>query len=239
MKKHIPNFITSLNLLCGCIGIGLVYRYKTSALDIAAYMIGLAAVFDFLDGMVARLLNARSEMGKELDSLADVVSFGVLPGIIIFSMLDGVYCEVEGYASYLPFIAFLIPVFSALRLAKFNIDTRQTDSFIGLPTPANAIFFASIPLILLHQPEQIPLFTKLLSSPGILIFLVFLFSFLLVSPLPLFSIKFKDLSWSKNYMQYILISISLLLIIFLQFIAIPFILLLYIILSIINNSKKK
>jgi len=236
MKKHIPNFVTSLNLLSGCIGVGLVLRGGN--LDIAAYMIGLAAVFDFLDGMVARLLNVKSEIGKQLDSLADVVSFGVLPGIIIFSMLDGVYNDAEGVVTYLPFIAFIIPVFSALRLAKFNIDTRQTESFIGLPTPANAIFWASVPLILLHQPEQIPVLTKLLSSPGLLIILIFVFSYLLVSPLPLFSMKFKDMSWGKNHMQYILITVSIALILLLHFIAIPFILLLYIILSIINNFKK-
>ena len=236
MKKHIANFVTSLNLLCGCIGIGMVFMDRH---DMAAYLIGLAAVFDFMDGMVARLLHIKSEFGKELDSLADVVSFGVLPGIIMFSMLEKAFRETEGIGHFVPFIAFIIPVFSALRLAKFNIDTRQTDSFIGLPTPANAIFFASIPLILLHQPEQTSLISYILGNPGILIILILLFSFLLVAPLPLFSMKFKDLSWSGNHMQYILIGSSVILLIFLQYLAIPIILLLYILLSIINNFNKK
>lgn len=236
MKKHIPNFVTSLNLLSGCIGIGLVFR---GYLGIAAYMIGIAAVFDFLDGMVARLLHVKSEIGKELDSLADVVSFGVLPGLIVYSLLDIVFRDSVGLNTFIPFIAFIIPVFSALRLAKFNIDTRQTESFIGLPTPANAIFFASIPLILLHQPDEIPFISAMLGNPAVLLILVFLFSFLLVSPLPLFSMKFKDLSWKQNYMQYILIGASVILIIVLQFLAIPIILLLYILLSIIKNSNKK
>jgi CDP-diacylglycerol---serine O-phosphatidyltransferase len=236
MKKHIANFVTSLNILSGCIGIGMVFKGE---IDIAAYMIGVAAVFDFMDGMVARLLNVKSGFGKELDSLADVVSFGVLPGIIMYSMLDIAFRENEGISQYIPFVAFIIPVFSALRLAKFNIDSHQSDSFIGMPTPANAIFFASIPLILLHQPEQIPFINNILGNPGILIILIITFSLLLVAPIPLFSLKFKDFSWSVNHMQYILIVSSIILLIFLQFFAIPIIILLYLFLSIINNLIKK
>ena len=204
----------------------------------AAYFIGAAAVFDFLDGMAARLLNVKSEFGKQLDSLADVVSFGVLPGMILFNLLETGFVNMTGVFSYLSYIAFLIPICSALRLAKFNIDTKQTESFIGLPTPANAIFFASIPLILLNPSDVLPIVSKLMGSPYVLIVMIVVFSFLLVSPLPLFSMKFKNFSWSKNSMQYILIGSSVILIIFLHYIAIPSIIILYILLSIIKTPNK-
>ncbi len=236
MKKHIPNFVTSLNAVCGCIGIGMAFK---GDLVFASYMIILAAVLDFIDGMLARLLNVKSKIGKELDSLADVISFGVLPGFIMFSLLDMCFNESEGWITYIPFIAFLIPVFSALRLAKFNTDSRQSDHFIGVPTPANAIFISSIPLILYYQPEQIPVISNIFGNPGFLIGLVLILSFLLVSPIQLFSFKFKDFSWSKNSVQYIFLILSLTLIIFLSFVAIPIIFPLYILLSIIKNPNKK
>lgn len=244
MKKNIPNIITILNLACGCVGIGMALRYINNIDDYkyliyASYMIGFAGVFDFFDGMTARLLNVKSTFGKELDSLADVVSFGVLPGLILYCLLNIALEEAENFRAYIPFVAFLIPVFSALRLAKFNIDTKQTDSFIGLPTPANAIFIASIPFILVYQSEQIPFITNILGNPGVLVVLVFLLSFLLVSPIPLFSLKFKDISWSKNSLQYTLIISSVVLLIFFYFLAIPIIFFLYILLSIINNTLKK
>jgi CDP-diacylglycerol--serine O-phosphatidyltransferase len=236
MKKHIPNFITSLNLVCGCIGIGFLFKNN---IPYAAWAIVFAALFDFLDGMFARLLHVKSEIGKELDSLADMVSFGVLPGFIMYAMLDQCVGDAEGWKAFIPFIAFLIPVFSALRLAKFNIDKRQLDKFIGLPTPANAIFIASIPFILYYQPDKIPAISTVLANPGFLIVLTFILSFLLVAPLPLFALKFKDVSWSKNSVKYIFIILSLLLLIFLSFTAIPIILPLYIFLSLISNPLKK
>jgi CDP-diacylglycerol--serine O-phosphatidyltransferase len=236
MKKHIPNFITSLNLVCGCIGIGFLFKNN---IPYAAWAIVFAALFDFLDGMFARLLHVKSEIGKELDSLADMVSFGVLPGFIMYSMLDQCVGDAEGWKAFIPFIAFLIPVFSALRLAKFNIDKRQTDKFIGLPTPANAIFIASIPFILYYDPEKVPAISIVLANPGFLIVLTFILAFLLVAPLPLFALKFKDFSWSKNSVKYIFIILSLILLIFLSFVAIPIILPLYIFLSLISNPLKK
>jgi CDP-diacylglycerol--serine O-phosphatidyltransferase len=234
MKKHIPNFITSLNLLSGCFGIGFVFGGNVI---MASYLIGIAAIFDLLDGMVARLLNVKSEFGKQLDSLADLISFGLLPGIILYSLLRIAFNDAEGFKVYLPFIAFLIPLFSALRLAKFNIDDKQAESFIGLPTPANAIFIASIPLILIQQNETV--ISNLFGNPGFIIVLILILSFLLVAPIPLFSMKFKDLSWAKNYIRYIFIILSVILFIIFYFQAIPIIILLYILLSIINNSVKK
>src|ERR1700740_2323055 len=144
MKKHLPNAITCANLFSGCIGI--VFCFKEN-LIYAAYAIFLAAIFDFFDGLASRVLQSFSGIGKDLDSLADMVSFGVLPSVIIYELFLQAP-QIEHVSTYLNYIAFLIPVFSALRLAKFNIDERQTEIFIGLPTPANAILIASLPLIL-------------------------------------------------------------------------------------------
>ncbi|MGD0710015.1 MAG: CDP-diacylglycerol--serine O-phosphatidyltransferase [Bacteroidales bacterium] len=236
MKKHIPNFITSLNLVCGCIGIGFLFRNN---IPYAAWAIGFAVIFDFLDGLFARLLNVKSQIGKELDSLADMVSFGVLPGFIMFSLLENCFNDGEGWTIYVPFISFLIPLFSALRLAKFNIDHKQTESFTGLPTPANAIFIGSIPLLIAYPSERIPFISSIFANPGFLIMQVFLLSFLLVSPIPLFSLKFKDLNWSKNSFQYIFLLISLMLILLFNYSALPLIIFIYILLSIIKIPAKK
>jgi CDP-diacylglycerol---serine O-phosphatidyltransferase len=186
IKKHIPNFITCLNIFSGCIAIYFAFQANYAAAFIA---ILLAAVFDFMDGFAARILKAFSPMGKELDSLADVVSFGVAPGAIVFSVLSEANIN-----DWLPFIGFIIPAFSALRLAKFNIDERQTSSFIGLPTPANAIFWAGLVFS----------YTDLLvSNPFVLVILTIIFSLLLVSEIPMFSLKFKNASWSSNKIQYL------------------------------------
>ncbi len=220
--KHLPNAITCLNLFSGCCGVWLAFKGNYEG---ATFAVILSAFFDFMDGMVARLVNAYSEMGKELDSLADVVSFGLVPGAMIFSMLspDG---NVENYT----FLAFLIPIFSALRLAKFNIDDRQTTSFIGLPTPANAIFWAGIALSFSDRFS---------ANYLVLIGLTALFSYLLVSEVPMFSLKFKNLSWKDNKLQFIFLGVSLLLIILLQLDAIAPIILWYIILSIIVAFMQK
>lgn len=195
IKKHIPNFITCLNLFSGCVAVLLAFNGNYQGAFIA---ILVAAVFDFLDGFAARLLKAYSPMGKELDSLADMVSFGLAPGIIVFSLLT----ETKIF-EWLPYLAFLIPVFSGLRLAKFNIDERQTSSFIGMPTPANAIFWAGLAFS----------FTPFLVSNGwILIVLTVLFSYLLVAEIPMFALKVKNLVWKENQIQYIFLigSITLL-----------------------------
>lgn len=236
MKKPIPSIITSCSLLAGCIGTGLLFNNEVL---LAAMMILIAAILDFFDGFVARLLNAKSNFGKELDSLADVVNFGILPGLIVFSLLQGVFSDSAGFGIYVPYIAFLIPIFSALRLAKFNTDPRQSDCFLGVPTPANALFIASIPYILAYQSDTIPAITLVLSNPGFIIGLIILLSFLLVAPLPLFAFKFHDLSWKKNYPKFILIFFSLLLLLIFHYVAVPIIFFLYILLSIIFNPLKK
>jgi CDP-diacylglycerol--serine O-phosphatidyltransferase len=186
MKKHIPNFITSLNLFSGCVAAYLAFKGNYPGAFIA---ILFASAFDFLDGFAARLLKAYSPMGKELDSLADMVSFGLAPGAIVFSLLSE-----TGINVLLPFLGFLIPVFSGLRLAKFNIDDRQTTSFIGLPVPANAIFWAG--LVYSFSPF-------LLDTVWLLIILIGVFSYLLISEIPMFSLKFRNVSWTDNQTQYI------------------------------------
>lgn len=229
MKKHIPNFITSLNLFSGCIA--AVYAFN-GQLETAAYFVLIAALFDFMDGLAARALKAYSEIGKQLDSLADMVSFGFIPGIFIYKMLSNTL-SANGLPEYLAYIGFIITIFSALRLAKFNLDTRQTENFIGLATPANTMFFIGVPFIQALPFEALTLF----NNPIILIILTLGFSFLLISEIPLFSLKFKALSLNPNIHRYLLLLISLILIIFFKFAAIPMIIVIYIILSIIFKDK--
>ena len=222
MKKHIPNFITCLNLFSGCIAVYLAFKGNYQG---TFFAILLSSVFDFFDGFAARLLKAYSPMGKELDSLADIVSFGVAPGAIVFSLLS----ETNIY-EWLPFVAFLITVFSGLRLAKFNIDERQTTSFIGLPVPANAIFWAGIVF-------SFPPF--LMNNIWILLFLIGLFCYFLLSEIPMFSLKFKNISWKGNQIQYIFLIVNVILLILLQLNAFAPIIGWYILLSIIVSFFKK
>jgi CDP-diacylglycerol--serine O-phosphatidyltransferase len=229
MKKHIPNAITCANLFSGCIGV--VFAFKGD-LQTAAYFVLLSGIFDFFDGMVARLLNVKSAIGKELDSLADMVSFGFLPGVVMFQLL-----KVSDFSSpYLPYLGFIITVFSALRLAKFNIDERQTEEFIGLNTPMNTLFIVSLPFIALDYPTVI-------GSSILLIAITAITSFLLVSEIKIFSLKFSNMTWAKNKFKFIFLILSALLIVFLKFAAIPFVLVLYIALSVLHfrgiNNKAK
>ncbi len=210
---------------------------------LGVYLILVAAVFDFADGFVARLLHVKSEIGKQLDSLADVVSFGVAPGVAMFQLLT-LSLKVWDFnlPSYTPFIAFIIPVFSALRLAKFNIDERQTDHFIGLPTPANALVIFSFLPMASRQLES-PLFPwgdimyHLVTHPAVLIAATLSLSYLLVANLPLFAMKFKSFRWNENKIRYIFIIIALMLILLFYFVSIPFIIILYITFSLIENSS--
>ena len=227
MRKHIPNAITCLNLFSGCIGIVLAFNGNLIG---ASYAIVIAAIFDFLDGFIARLLSAFSDIGKELDSLADIVSFGVLPSVIIYHLFLQAP-QLGGLSQYINYSAFLIAIFSALRLAKFNIDTRQEENFIGLPTPANALLIASLPLII--AGDNLFLRDYILNA-----FFLFIFSLgmsiLLVLEIPLMSLKFKSLSFNDNLYRYILIILTVLLILIFKFVAVPVVIFLYILLSIIQ-----
>jgi CDP-diacylglycerol--serine O-phosphatidyltransferase len=238
MKKHIPNFFTCCNLLCGCLGLFVVSLDAQNSLTVASYFIFLACIFDFLDGFVARLLNVTSPIGKQLDSLADCVTFGVLPSFMIHDLLThSLDHQEDSFLIFLPAVSFLIAIFSALRLAKFNIDTRQSDSFIGLPTPANAILIASLSLIV-HHTESL-LILDMIVNPVFLIGLTLVTSFLMVAELPLFSLKFKDYTWGNNKTRYILLASSVILLATLNFLGIPLIIFLYIILSFIENKFMK
>ncbi len=240
ITRNIPNVITCLNLLCGCAGIVFAMRNNSQWQVVPALLISLAAVFDFLDGLVARLLNAHSEIGKQLDSLADMVSFGLLPGCILFQMINADFAGLQEDSMHLAYVALLIPVFSALRLAKFNTDLRQTDSFIGLPTPANSLLVASFPLILFSKMSffdtQPPLLTHTILNPWFLIALVPVLCYLLVAELPLFALKFKNFSWINNRIRYVFLGLSLTLLCIFHFSAIPLIILIYILLSVLNKQ---
>lgn len=227
MKRFIPNAVTCLNLFSGCIGI--VYAFK-GELVFAGYAIALAAVFDFFDGMLARALKAYSDIGKELDSLADMVSFGVLPSVIVYQLFLR-SPQIDNISQFLNLSAFLIAVFSALRLAKFNVDERQSENFIGLPTPANALLIASLPMILAEE-------NWFLSSYILNPFFLFIFSLgmgiLLVTEIPLISLKFKSLKLNENLFRYILIVSAVVLVIIFKFAAVPIIIFLYFLLSLIQ-----
>lgn len=223
MLKHLPNTLTSANLLSGCLGIITIFQYP----DIpAAWFIWAAATFDFFDGFSARMLKVSSAIGKELDSLADVVSFGVLPALIMYNMIDA-----NTSIAWLPFIALLIAVCSALRLAIFNVDEKQSDAFIGLPTPANALFLSSLPLLNAAYFEWV-------HNAYVLSTISILFSFLLVAPIPLMAMKFKSFQWKGNEIKFTFAGLAVLLTIILRVQAIPLIILLYILLSFFQKETK-
>lgn len=232
MKKHIPNAITCLNLFSGCLGI--VFAFQDN-LVFAGYAIAIAAIFDFFDGMVARLLSSYSDIGKELDSLADMVSFGVLPSVIVYRLFLQAP-QLDGISIYLNYIAFIIAIFSALRLAKFNIDTRQSENFIGLPTPANALLIASLPLII---AEGNPFISSYIMNPFFLFVFSLGMSMLLVTEVPLISLKFKNLRIDDNLFRYILVFSTLILVIIFKFVAVPIVIFLYFILSLIQFRSVK
>lgn len=196
MKKHIPNSITCCNLISGCIATAFAF---TGDIEVALLWIIIGAVFDFFDGMTARLLHVSSPIGKELDSLADDITFGVAPSTIIFSQLQLMsYPDfLEPLRPYLPFVAYIMAAFSALRLAKFNLDERQALGFIGLPTPANALFWGSLLVGIGEQMYYRP-WTLYLILIGILAS-----SWLLVSEIPMFALKFKHWGWKGNEVKYI------------------------------------
>lgn len=266
-KKHIPSAITCLNLLCGCLAI---VKALDGNISQAAYLIGLAAIFDFFDGMAARILKVSSPIGKDLDSLADMVSFGVVPGVIMFRVLQFTndhfifstlprvtpITQIHTFDHYLPYIAFLIPIFSALRLAKFNNDERQVDAFIGLPTPANSIFFCSIALLIqqtfleyesnprslhdiLSYDLRYDLYMNKLGHPYFLAVVMVVFSLLLVAEIELFSFKFKHFKWKENEVRWIYIIWCILLISIFRFNGIPLTVVSYIGFSMISNFIQK
>lgn len=223
MKKYIPNFITLLNLATGLTGLVFVFH---NDLKLAIYLVFLCGLFDFLDGFAARMLKSYSDMGKSLDSLADIVSFGVLPAFIAFSVFS-VYGGDEIYYQVFPWMALLIPVFSAVRLAKFNVDESQNISFSGLPTPANAFMVISAVFVFRNEGKLIPV------NEFILLLLILTGCFLMISQIRMFSLKVTSISKKKKLLliAFTVVSLILVLLFFIEGILIA--ILLYILISII------
>lgn len=236
--KHVPNGITCLNLLCGFYGLILAFQ---GDLKNAGILIFLALLFDFFDGFVARLFKANSIIGKELDSLADMISFGVLPGIIIFKLacIDYAKLPYEVNVNFVPWFAYLagiVPVLSALRLAKFNVDTRQAESFIGLPTPANAMVIGALPFIYLENTFA-NFRNEIIQISPIAIGIVM--SILLVTEVQLIALKFKNYTWRQNSSKYILILFSIFFVLVYKIYGIPLIIISYFLFSLIENKRVK
>lgn len=254
IKRHIPNLLTLSNLFCGILAVKVGFEGN---FHLAAGFIILGAVFDFFDGFAARLLKVSNEIGKQLDSLADMVTFGVAPGVVMFSLLNailnpmvqsclvgGTFPADNGLIYYLvPYLAFLIPLASAIRLAKFNVDENQSDKFIGLPTPANSLFFIFFPFIIKEYFPEVFKNGEINSVVFGLLILIVLFSWLLNANIELLALKFKTFGWKKNETRFVFIGIAIIVLlvsILMQMIyfSIPIIILLYIIISIINNNSK-
>jgi len=253
LKRHLPNALTCINLLCGCLALTFIFQGN---LVVGAYLVGIAAVADFFDGLLARALRVSSPIGKDLDSLADMVSFGVVPGAVLFQLLahppgspsifphpysDFVYTVKTGTTeldvpNLIPYIGFIVTIFSALRLAKFNNDTRQTTSFIGLPTPACTLVVASLPLILANDTFGLKDF---ILNPLVLIGLTVVLSGLLVAELPLFALKFKNLQWRGNRRRFIFVGLALGLVLWLKAAGVPVAVLLYVLLSIPGRVRSR
>ena len=246
IKKHIPNLITSLNLLSGVIAV--LFAVKDQ-LVFAAFFVFLGIFFDFFDGLAARLLNVQGELGKQLDSLADVVTSGVVPGIVLFQLIrksSGWDSElsyfdkttlVENFNSTVLFslIGLLFTVAAAYRLANFNIDERQSSSFIGLPTPAATLVVLSLPLIIAYGNNDLA--SSLIENKWFLIGLTVLLSFFMNYEIPLFSLKFKDFGWKNNKVKFIFIGLTIVASVIFQFIAIPLVIILYVLLSLIAKKE--
>lgn len=248
LKKHIPNSITLINLLCGTIA--TVFAVQGN-LVMAAIFVGLGIFFDFFDGLAARMLNVKSELGLQLDSLADMVTSGLVPGIVMFQLFSRALPAtpetttdweagsdlLEWNFPVLALLGFLVTLASGYRLAKFNIDERQTDSFIGLPTPANALLILSLPLILIFQPQAELL--NIILNPWFLAGLTLFSCFMLNAEVPLFALKFSNWSFADNKIRYFFIAYCLVLLILLQFAAIPAIIVSYVLLSLFTGKKEE
>lgn len=239
MKKHIPNGITCCNLLCGCVAV--LCAHNGFWMDAAIYIL-LGAIFDFFDGFAARLLKVSSPMGKELDSLADVITFGLAPAVLVMELMQWLMreCGPEqvAYSGLYALPALLIAAFSALRLAKFNIDERQTTSFIGLPTPANALFWSALALSL-RQGGWLVDFPLLAENLWWMVLVgIALSCWLLVSEIPMFALKFKHFGWKGNELRYGFILLSLVLLLWLGIAGFSAIIVLYILTSLVACRRK-
>lgn len=227
MTKHIPNILTLCNLTCGCVGI--VYAFQGD-IQTAGIMIWAGALFDFFDGFAARILKKFSTIGKDLDSLADLITFCFLPATMIYVIINQ-----NSSNHFLPFTGYLLVIFGALRLAKFNNDTRQADTFYGLPVPASAIFVSAFPFAL---DQDIMEMSTLLANPYVFVGIAILLSILMVSDIKLLSLKFKNFSLKENWPRFLLLLSAFLLILTLKVLALPLIILLYVVFSLALNISE-
>ena len=246
IKSHIPNLFTLANLFSGTIA---AMHAVLGHYELTAIFVVIGIFFDFLDGFIARLLGVSGEIGKQLHSLADVVTSGLVPGLLMFLLIKNnvingsnvemkiAFGQFEPDFGYLPYIAFLLTIAAGYRLAKFNLDTRQSDSFIGMPTPAMSLFIISLPLI--YQFTEIEVLRDMLLNNNYLIGITVVLSILMNVELPLFSLKFKDFSIKKNFVKYLFLIVSILMIYFLKYPAVPLIIIFYVLLSIVENLFKK
>ncbi len=238
IKKHIPNILTLLNLLCGCIAIVFVSKLR---FDLAFYFVCLGIFFDFFDGFFARKFGVAGPLGVQLDSLADMVTSGVAPGYVMYQMLsfDGSFMKITNDLSFfqVSFLGFIITLGACYRLANFNIDTRQSDSFIGLPTPANALFIMSLPLVI--EECHFLTLSELLNIKWVLLAITLLSAYVMNAEIPLFSLKIKNFSFQKYKLQIGFLVLSIVMIATLQYLAIPLIIMTYVLLSVGNNMLAK
>ena len=233
IKKQVPNIITLLNLFCGCIAVVFVSELNY---EMAFFFVCLGIFLDFFDGFFARLFKVSSPLGLQLDSLADMVTSGVVPGYVMYSMLK-LSQNPASTDIIIPYLGFIIALGSCYRLANFNIDTRQTDSFIGLPTPANALFILSLPLVLKHSDSLVVF--DILSNQSILLAITVISAYILNAEIPLFSLKIKDFTFKKNALQIVFLTLSVLLLVFFKYLGIPLIIITYVLLSVVNNRFLK
>lgn len=257
LKRQIPNLFTMSNLACGCMAVVVILKFQDPFL--AAFLALFALIFDFFDGFLARLLKVSGELGKQLDSLADMVTFGILPGVVVFDLL--------GSNNWYAWIALvLIPIFSAYRLGKFNLDTRQSENFIGMPTPANAAFWIPLPLIVIqasHESQRIVsnwptnnpdkwlsmahenFISELILNPAFLLIMTGVMCFFMVSEISMFSLKFKNLSWKDNKIRFVFILLTIatiatsIIVLENLFLGLPIVILLYLLISIVNSLSHK
>lgn len=235
IKKHIPNLITLINLFCGCIAVVFVSQHDYL---MAFYMVCLGIFFDFFDGFFARLFKVSSPLGLQLDSLADMVTSGVVPGYVMYSMFVNSAHQL-GTSPAIPFLGFIVTLGSCYRLANFNIDTRQTDSFIGLPTPANALFIISLQVVLDMYAESSLFVLEVLTNQWVLLIITLFSAYILNAEIPLFALKIKKFTLKDNVLQIVFLLMSLLLVVGLQYMAIPLIIIFYVLLSVVNNMFLK
>lgn len=225
LRTHVPNVITIASLLSGCLGIVLTFEDVDKA-QFGSYFILLSAFLDFLDGAVARILRVSSLLGKQLDSLSDMVCFGILPGMIMFKLLNNINDTI------LPYVAFALIIAAAVRLGKFNIDERQTSAFLGLPTPSAALFIAGLPFFVNYE-----WLNHVLSSSILLVVITVFLSFMMVSELKIFSFKFSPTSRHDNWYRFSVIIFALISLIWIKLAALPFIIAFYLLVSVINSLK--